>query len=334
MLGLTPAYAAEPTEKSAPRQAAATKSEPAAQPLTLQVQGMEQHVTLVAPPKPQVANAIVAPRKRPAVVMLHPGFLGDDSTSRGIARELAKRDIVVIMPSYRGEKRGLDGKKSDGRIEFCSGEVDDAQKAIEWLMTQPDIDPLRIGLIGMSHGGCIALRTALREPRLRAVATFSAPVAIEQVVEHLGEKPFGFFLYNGILEHQLERYIQGTPKSAPENYAVRSPLFLANKLNMPLFVLHGGSDHIVPTTQACWLGQVLKQSGRAISERWLGKDGKLVEHHAPRCALEKTAAAVNDNAPRTELWLVEGQDHIFFSGAAKRAAQARAVDFLVEELTR
>lgn len=312
--------------------------EPPGEPLTLRVQELRQHVTVLSPQNVVAQTATLAPqttRGRPAVVVLHPGFLGDDSTSLGIARALRRRGVLVVMPSYRGQKRALDGEVSDGHIEFCSGEVDDAQRTIEWLRGRKDVDPFRIGLLGMSHGGCVALRLAVRDPRLRAVATFSAPVAAEPVLTNLAAHPFGFFLYNGILEQQLSRYIHGPPRSEPGSYAVRSPLFLSQKMTMPMFIVHGAADQMVQTNHACWLARALQHDGRNIVEQWLQKDGTRLTNAKPnRCGLLPPQPQEGPPPPRTELWLVEGQDHIFFSKAAKQAAQERAVAFLLEELTR
>jgi dienelactone hydrolase len=312
--------------------AAEVGAEQIGQPLTLRVDELKQHVTFFPP----VARpGMAAVRRFPAVVVLHPGFLGDDHGSGELARALARRGVFTVMPTYRGQRRALDKRRSEGSIEFCSGEVDDAQEVIAWLRTREDVDPYRIGLVGMSHGGCIALRTAIREPRIRAVAVISAPVAAQKVVEHLLAHPYQFFLYDGILASQLMAYIGGSPELVPESYAVRSPLFLAGKLTMPLFILHGRADHLVPAEQACWLAQVLQRNGRQIRERWLGSDGKELLHPPLFCELTPSTPATPGElqAPHTELWLAKGQDHIFFSPKAQRAAQAAAVEFLLSELT-
>lgn len=312
------------------------------QPLTLHVQEMQQHATvMVPPPAPAATVEVAAPAvRRPAIVVLHSGFSGDESTSAAIARELTRLGFVTVMPTYRGERRALDGARSEGSIEFCSGEVDDVQRVLAWLRSRPDVDPMRIGLFGMSHGGCVALRTAIREPRIRAVATIAAPVAAEAVFEHLVTNPYQFFFYNGILAQQIRSYVDGPgrPDTPPGSFAVRSPLFLASKLTMPVMLLHGSSDHIVPPQQACWMAQALQRSGRSVEEKWLGKDGSPLASPQLRCRLDASPPASQSSSsagpprPRTELWLIQGQDHIFFSAAAKKSAQAKAMQFLQQEL--
>ncbi len=318
--------------------------------VTTSVDGLNQHATIFSLPKalpqarqpevqgfatafaPDSATAVPAKEKRPAVILLHPGFSGDGAETTWFAEMLAHKGAVVIVPSYRGEKRSLDGMRSDGKIEFCSGEVDDAQSALEALRARPDIDPDRIGVFGASHGGCIALRLALREPQLRAVATFSAPVAAEPLIRYVKSHPQGLFFFNYFLAHSLQKYIQGSPDEAIEQYTARSPLYGAFRLSMPIMIVHGSSDNVVPMQNACWLAQVLKQSGRTVKERWLGRGGKEIAQPQKRCALEAIQAEPILDAPKTELWLMRGQDHIYSSSATKEAAYQKVLDFFMNEL--
>lgn len=328
-----PASPAGPASSASPAQAAPVSP----QPLTLHVQELQQHATVLMPPAaPPLVQQAVAPARHPAIVVLHSGFSGDESTSAAIAREFTRQGFVTVMPTYRGERRALDGARSEGSIEFCSGEVDDVQRVLTWLRGRSDVDPQRIGLFGMSHGGCVALRTAIREPRIRAVATIAAPVAAEAVFEHLITNPYQFFFYNGILAQQIRSYVDGPgrPDTPPGSFAVRSPLFLASKLTMPVMLIHGSKDHIVPPQQACWMAQALKRSGRSVEEKWLAKDGNPMNSPQLRCGLDAapTVLPAAPPRPRTELWLIEGQDHIFFSAAAKKSAQAKAMQFLQQEL--
>ncbi|MCS7002847.1 MAG: alpha/beta hydrolase, partial [Dehalococcoidia bacterium] len=49
-----------------------------------------------------------------------------------------------------------------------------ASAAIDYLQTRPEVDPDRIGLCGISMGSFWAMRTAARDPRVKALATASA----------------------------------------------------------------------------------------------------------------------------------------------------------------
>ncbi len=294
----------------------------------LQVAGLTQLYTVLMPR----SAAALAPARRAGVVLLHSGFSGDESESAKLARQLAQRGLVVILPSYRGERRKVDGKRSEGKIEFCRGEVDDAQAALHWLRAQPFVDGQRLAALGSSHGGCIALRLGAREPGLRAVVTFSAPVAAAPLVEHLQSHPAQTFLYNGILASQLRSYIQTTAQEHPELYAERSPLATVAALRMPLLIFHGTDDHIVPREQACWLYQGLISSGRQVQESWISPQG--IEYRPPASGCPQAAAATVSATPLsvpTKFVFLEGQSH-FYARRPKEAARAMAIDFLQQEL--
>jgi carboxymethylenebutenolidase len=47
---------------------------------------------------------------------------------------------------------------------------------VGWLATQPDVDPARLGLIGISLGAALALSTAAADRRIKAVVEYSGPL--------------------------------------------------------------------------------------------------------------------------------------------------------------
>ena len=52
-------------------------------------------------------------------------------------------------------------------------------KAIEWLQSQPGVDPERIGLIGTSVGGTVALQVATIYPQVKTVIVIGSPTVWE-----------------------------------------------------------------------------------------------------------------------------------------------------------
>ena len=54
-----------------------------------------------------------------------------------------------------------------------------SQQIANWLSAQPEIDPSRIGIIGHSLGGKMALYASAFEPRIRAVVTSEPGIALE-----------------------------------------------------------------------------------------------------------------------------------------------------------
>ncbi|MFJ6195970.1 alpha/beta fold hydrolase [Micromonospora sp. NPDC092111] len=115
---------------------------------------------------PQDASA---DRKVPAVLLAH-GFGGTKDSVRADAEDLVAEGYAVLTWTARGFGR------SGGEIHLDSPdyEVRDAQRLIDRLAARPDIrtdaagDP-RVGVVGGSYGGGLALLLAAQDPRVDAI---------------------------------------------------------------------------------------------------------------------------------------------------------------------
>jgi pimeloyl-ACP methyl ester carboxylesterase len=109
--------------------------------------------------------------KRPALILCH-GFGG---SCRGaghpeLARALEGVGYVVLRFDFRGCGQS-DGAK--GSV-ICLEEVADLCHAIDFLETQPNVDRGRIGVIGASLGGSVAMFVAATDKRVRVCAANGA----------------------------------------------------------------------------------------------------------------------------------------------------------------
>ncbi|SDY09132.1 ABC-2 type transport system ATP-binding protein [Micromonospora pattaloongensis] len=108
-------------------------------------------------------------RKVPAVLLAH-GFGGTKRTVRTDAEDLAGIGYAVLTFTARGFGR------SGGQIhlDHPDYEVRDAQRLLDWLAARPEIrtdaagDP-RVGVVGGSYGGGLALLLAAQDKRVDAI---------------------------------------------------------------------------------------------------------------------------------------------------------------------
>jgi cephalosporin-C deacetylase len=77
-------------------------------------------------------------------------------------------DLWKVDPAFQGNWLGCGAGQPEGY--YYQGAFLDMVRGIDYLLTRADIDPERIGFIGMSQAGAIALATAAIDPRVRAVA--------------------------------------------------------------------------------------------------------------------------------------------------------------------
>ncbi len=153
-------------------------------------------------------------------------------------REATSKGYVVIAPEYRGSI-GY-GKAFSDAIDYGGAEVDDVVTAVDVLKRKyPSVDPSRVGIIGWSHGGMIALLSIARNPTL-----FKAAVAIVPVTNL-----FQRLAWKGLDEQRQAidpgNRLGGSPSDRPEVYKERSPVYQVDKVQIPLLVHVARNDEDV-----------------------------------------------------------------------------------------
>ena len=112
-------------------------------------------------------SAAYVPSTNRAAVIVFPGRHSTQTTSR--ARLLARHGYGVLVLDPRGYGRS----EGDPNLLGWSGEPD-LVAAIDYLERRSDVDPDRIGGLGLSVGGELLLQTASHDQRLHAVVSEGA----------------------------------------------------------------------------------------------------------------------------------------------------------------
>ena len=113
--------------------------------------------------------------------LLH-GWLDEgakDAGLEGYADLFAEQGYVVLVPLMRG----WGGGQNDCGLSQSA----DTARAIEWLASQPGVDPDRIGVVGFSFGGQVALLTGALSHRVKAIVSYSGPTDLTEA-EGLGQE--------------------------------------------------------------------------------------------------------------------------------------------------
>ena len=107
----------------------------------------------------------------PAVVLSTPGSSVKEQIGANYASRLADRGIAALVfdPANQGESGGTPRDLED---PYRRGE--DISFAVDALQQMPEIDPGRIGVLGICAGGGYAVHTARTDHRIRAVGTVVA----------------------------------------------------------------------------------------------------------------------------------------------------------------
>jgi len=108
--------------------------------------------------------------KHPAIVIGHPMGAVKEQSSNLYAQKLAEQGFVTLAIdlSFWGESEGKPGHLVSPEIY-----ADDFSAAVDYLSTQPFIDPENLGAVGICGSGSFVISAAKIDPRMKAIATVS-----------------------------------------------------------------------------------------------------------------------------------------------------------------
>ena len=172
----------------------------------------------------------------PGVVVVH-GLTDHKEYLNRVSVELARRGIAALAIDLR------DHGMSDGACTFGlpTGEVQDVVNGISFLRARPEVDGSRLGMMGHSFGGMVALTASALSPALvNATVTWAAPINLTS----LSRDAFA------TVSFAADKRVLPANLQEPEQLALRSPItYLATlRPNSTLF-LHSEDDELVPVSQ-------------------------------------------------------------------------------------
>jgi len=194
-------------------------------------------------------------RKYPLIVFPHGGVHSDFSTYyTHIIRELMAQQYIVIAAEYRGST-GY-GRSHYRKIDYGGLETEDVDASRAYMLENCEfVDPDRVGIIGWSHGGLIALMNVFDHPEHYKVAYAGVPVS--DIIARMGYKTQGYRdLYSA------EYHIGKTAYEDVEEYRRRSPAWQAHKLQTPLLIHTNTNDADVNVLEVEHLIKSLKAEGK------------------------------------------------------------------------
>jgi len=173
--------------------------------------------------------------KLPLIVFPHGEIHGNMATDEDVhlVRELVEQGYAVIAPDYRGSS-GY-GSEFWRQIDYGGLEIEDVHAARRFMLERyHQIDPRRVGIIGWSHGGLIALLTVFAYPDDYQACYAGVPVSdLEERIRLRGTDYEALF--------SAEYHLGKKVAEDPDEYRRRSPAWNAAKLRTPL-LLHANTN--------------------------------------------------------------------------------------------
>ncbi len=195
----------------------------------------------------------VQPENLPVVVMPHNG--PGQRNSWGFNADvqfLANRGYAVLQVNYRGSTGYGKEFYAAGFKQWGQKIQQDIDDGVHWLIKQKIADPQRVAIYGYGFGGLIAINSAVNNDKLYKCAGSST--GILNLFSYL--KAIPPFLTSNL---QMYYEIVGNPDKDAEYMRQASPVFHADKINIPVFITQNSKDPRINGNDAVQFVKELKK---------------------------------------------------------------------------
>ena len=203
--------------------------------------GMELNAVLTLPtsgepPYPAIAHPHGGPRSRDS---LH----WNSSFWDEWPQLLATRGYAVLQPNYRGSTGFGYEYYSAGNKQWGYKMQDDVDDGMRYLAQQGIADPDSMAIFGWSYGGYSAMVGSMREPNLYRCAIPGAGVSSMELIE----KDVWRYRFRDV----IQKWRGGL-----------SPIRNMDAVNVPVLLVHGDRDLIVPIKHSDLFARELEKRGK------------------------------------------------------------------------
>ncbi len=253
--------------------------------------GLEIEAFLTMPPGAAAANA-----KAPLIVLPHGGPQAQDSLDFDfIVQFLATRGYAALQPQFRGSTGYGEAFRLAGRGEWGGKMQTDLLDAVAAAAVSGDIDPNRACIVGASFGGYAAMAGAAFHPDAYRCAAAIAGVSDLGLL--LGEN-VNLYGKDSAAQEQL-RVMLG--QSTSQKLASTSPAQHAGDIKIPLLLIHGDQDTVVPPEQSEVMVKAMRAANRPVEYVVMVGENHYLTKSATRTQMLKSLEAfLAKNLPVTQ----------------------------------
>ncbi|MCI3131682.1 alpha/beta hydrolase family protein [Phenylobacterium aquaticum] len=229
----------------------------------------------------------------PLVVLPHGGpAVRDEPGFDWWAQALASRGYAVLQVNYRGSN-GFGGAFLEAGFGQWGRKMQtDLSDGVRYLASQGVIDPARVCIAGGSYGGYAALAGAVFDPGVyRCAASVAGLSDLSVFVGTARERR----------NYSAMRYwnrFMGAEKATDPVLKDISPAQHADKVQVPILLIHGKDDTVVPIWQSQAMERALRAAGKDVQMVTLpGEDHWLSRGETRQQMLTSLVAFLEKNNP-------------------------------------
>ncbi|MBC5816343.1 MAG: alpha/beta fold hydrolase [Candidatus Eremiobacteraeota bacterium] len=189
-----------------------------------------------------------ATRKYPMVVLPHGGPAAANLPSwgnRNVAA-LSSRNYFVFLPNPRGSYGQGETFTQANIKDFGYGDFRDIMSGVDAVLKAAPVDSQRMGLMGWSYGGYVAMWTETQTDRFKAIV---AGAGLMNWQSYYGENQ---------IDQWMIPYFGASVYEDPAVYARSSPVTFIKNAKTPALILQGEYDEEVPAPQSFEFWHALK----------------------------------------------------------------------------
>ena len=205
-------------------------------------------------------NSVGTPQQ--TIVFNRGSYIRNDAAPEYLAmfHRLAKAGFVVLSPMYRGSEG------AGGKDEMGGDDLNDLMRTAELADELPSVDARRLFLLGESRGGMMVLQAIRDGYPARAAATYGSPTDFFRLLADDPER------YEGIADQIWPEWRSRTD----EIIGRRSAVNWADRIDVPLLILHGGEDRSMPVGQSLRLAATLQALGKSYELHVFGYQNHMI----------------------------------------------------------
>ncbi|WEN16319.1 prolyl oligopeptidase family serine peptidase [Rhodanobacter sp. AS-Z3] len=201
----------------------------------------------------------------PLVLIPHGGPIGvaDSWLYDPWAQFLANRGYAVLQVNYRGSGGRGTLFEHAGYKQFGTGIQQDLIDGVKWAIGQGYADAQRVCIFGASFGGYSALMAPIRAPGMFKCA-----------VDYAGVSDYAIELNHADISRSASGRNYFAQAIGTDDASIRavSPIDHLDKFSIPVLIIHGKDDALVPYQNATDLRSALDKAGKPYE--WLVRDNE------------------------------------------------------------
>ena len=228
----------------------------------------------------------------PLIVLPHGGPEAADSDDFDWwPQALASRGYAVLQPNFRGSNVTSDLVEA-GFGEWGRKMQTDLSDGVRDLAKQGVIDPKRVCIVGASYGGYAALAGVTLDP-----GVYRCAVAVAGISDLRRFRNWTTSNHSSVVQRYWDRFMGITDKKAAALEEI-SPIDHIAALNVPVLLVHGKDDTVVPYEQSEIMVNAMKKAGKPVEFVTLNHEDHWLSTGATRLQmLQASAAFLQANNP-------------------------------------